>query len=481
MNNISEHTIFSLNQSISIVKNQNDGAIIFNPDNSIEKYINPVGLKMLEMLIPDSTILNASRQLAGIYKDIEERQILSDLKDFYKELMSSDFIKIGSGEKTAPDPRPFPALGDAPKIVDIAVTGKCNLRCPYCFYDDDMRGRNDIPLDQWLTFFYEVKRAGVRNLVLSGGEVFLRQDLWELIDGVVDIGLRFSLLSNGTLIDEYVIHHLGNTNRLKRLNSIQISIDGSGPEVHDRIRGKGSFQRSVKGLKLLLAHGFPVTVRVTVNRLNVHDLENIAKLLLVNLNLPMFSVNDALAIGAACGLNDGITLTVQQQYDAMKRLAAIQQNFGAGRVQASAGPLARWHYFQEMEESRAINQPKSGMGYLSSCGCASVKLAVHHDGTMAPCNMLTGLTIGEINKDVFANVWRHHPVLKQLRDRRKIPIVNSSGCEDCEWSDFCKGGCPAKVFHDTGDLNRSNLNDCYRLFLLENNGRKPWLEDTRDG
>ena len=92
--------------------------------------------------------------------------------------------------------------------------------------------------------------------------------------------MRYSLLTNGTLITEKTAAMLTSGRREQRLSSIQVSIDGSCPEIHDASRGRGSFDRAIRGLRLLHEAGLPVTSRVTINRYNVDDLENIAGLLL---------------------------------------------------------------------------------------------------------------------------------------------------------------------------------------------------------
>ena len=86
--------------------------------------------------------------------------------------------------------------------------------------------------------------------------------------------MRYSLLSNGTLVDGDVVARL--LERRTRLDSIQISIDGSCAEIHDASRGRGSFDKALRGLRLLKQAGLPVTSRVTINRHNVGDLERIA-------------------------------------------------------------------------------------------------------------------------------------------------------------------------------------------------------------
>jgi MoaA/NifB/PqqE/SkfB family radical SAM enzyme len=110
--------------------------------------------------------------------------------------------------------------------INIALTGRCNLRCKYCFYADEMTALRDLPTDKWLAFFEELGRLKVMDVTLTGGEVFTRRDLFELIDGVVANRMRYTLLSNGTLIDEKMLAKFEEGKRRLRLNSIQISIDG---------------------------------------------------------------------------------------------------------------------------------------------------------------------------------------------------------------------------------------------------------------
>ena len=96
----------------------------------------------------------------------------------------------------------------SPQHLDIAITGKCNLACEYCFYADEMPGRSDLPTERWLAFFEELGRLEVMNVTLTGGEVFSRSDLFELIDSLVANRMRYSLLSNGTLISEKTVKQL---------------------------------------------------------------------------------------------------------------------------------------------------------------------------------------------------------------------------------------------------------------------------------
>lgn len=362
-------------------------------------------------------------------------------------------------------------LMPSPRSVGISITGRCNLRCKYCFYADEMAALSDLPTDRWLAFFEELGRLGVMDVCLTGGEAFTRPDLFELIDGVVANRMRYNILSNGTLIDEQVLAQFEVGKRRLRLDYIQISIDGSCAEVHDKSR-PGSFDRSVRGLRLLKEAGFPVAVRVTINRHNLHDLENIAHLLLDEIGLASFGTNEAMPIGSGCRNEPEIALTTREMAEAMETIGRLLERY-PGRLTAQAGPQAKLQAYAEMEHARRTGEKTArwGMGYLTACGCVFSRIDVLHDGTIVPCCMLPEVTLGNIGTDSLAALWQAHASMKALRERRTIPMEQVAGCEDCDWAPYCNGGCPGLAHQLTGDFNRANPQDCYRRFLVETEER----------
>jgi SynChlorMet cassette radical SAM/SPASM protein ScmE len=457
---------WSRKPQISVCLEGDNNAILFDPDTGLEKVINATGLIVWQAMDGKASTDALAQTLADCCDIPVNNEILSDVTEFSDELLNEGFAvaQEAPAEKPAA-PEAYSNIADAPRDFDLSLTGKCNLHCAYCFYHDEMASRPDLSLEEWLTFFDELKRLGVRDATLSGGEVFVRPDLWALIDGLVDSRMRYSILSNGTLVNEKTLSEFEKNKRRRRLTSIQVSIDGSRAEIHDKSRGAGSFEKALRGLRLLKEAGFPVTVRVTVNRYNVEDLDNIARLLLDDVGLSGFGTNDAMPMGSGCDNQKDIVLTAQQQVLAMKTLARLQRHYN-GRITATAGPLAKWHSYREMEKARKTGAKslRWKMGYLTACGCVFNKLSVHPDGIITPCNMLTKLTLGHINRETLTDIWKGHPVLKALKDRRGIPMTSVPGCEDCEWAAFCNGSCPGLAYEMTGDVNRANPHDCYRRF-----------------
>jgi SynChlorMet cassette radical SAM/SPASM protein ScmE len=354
-----------------------------------------------------------------------------------------------------------------PKDMQIAITGRCNLRCKYCFYADEMVALQDLSTQDWLNFFDELGRLGLMRVTLTGGEVFTHPDLFDLVDGVIANRMRYSLLSNGTLITEKVLEQFEVGKRRLRLDYIQISIDGSTAEVHNKSRPK-SFDRAIRGLRLLKEAQFPIAVRVTINRHNIHDLENIAHLLLDEIGISSFGTNDAQPIGAGCENQPEIALTTQEQVFVMEVFERLNEHY-PGRINAQAGPQAQELMYQEMEHARLTGEmtPRWAMGCLSGCNRVFSSLDVLHDGTLVPCHMLPGVALGNILTDSLEEIWLNHPLMHALRNRQQIPMAEVPGCEGCEWTSYCNGGCPGLAHQLTGNFNLANPRSCYRRFLVE--------------
>ena len=65
-----------------------------------------------------------------------------------------------------------------PRSVELEITAKCNLRCKYCsHYSSEGDVHTELPATEWLIFFKECRKLGVMNVLLSGGEPFLRKDI----------------------------------------------------------------------------------------------------------------------------------------------------------------------------------------------------------------------------------------------------------------------------------------------------------------
>jgi SynChlorMet cassette radical SAM/SPASM protein ScmE len=319
-----------------------------------------------------------------------------------------------------------------------------------------------LSTEQWLQFFVELGSMAVMDVSLGGGEPFLRPDLIDLIEGIIQNKMRFCILSNGSLIDDHIAEYIAGT---RRCNYVQVSIDGASSEVHDSCRGKGSFVKAVRGIKTLQRHNVPVVARLTLHHQNVHDIANVTSFLLDELGLPVFSTNSAGYLGA-CRKNAGeVLLTKEDRQVAMHDLLSLSQKY-PGRITALAGPLCDAKYWREMEVARLSHNPAFPKGgRLTGCGCPFGEISVRADGMIIPCTMLAHMVLGRINSDSLQEVWLNNPELNRLRMRQKIPLNEFEFCRGCDYMLYCTGNCPGIAFTLTGDVNRPSPDACLRKFL----------------
>jgi len=361
-------------------------------------------------------------------------------------------------------------LMKTPRSVDLAITNRCNLRCTYCSHFTGAGDvGQDLPKEEWLQFLEELNRSAVMNVTLQGGEPFYRKDLSELVDGIVENQMRFDILSNGTLITDGMAAFLAATGRC---DGVQVSIDGSVPTTHDACRGEGNFLKAMQGIKSLRNHNVPVSVRVTIHKHNVRDLENVAELLLEDTGLPGFSTNSASYMGLCRKNTDQIQLTVEERSLAMKTLLELNKKY-SGRISASAGPLAEARNWLEMEEALREGQDLiEGRGFLSACNGPMNQIAVRADGVMTPCIQMSHIELGRINRDNLQEVWQEHPELNRLRERHKISLSDFEFCQGCEHLGYCTGNCPALAYTILGREDHPSPDACLKRFL-EAGGRLP--------
>jgi SynChlorMet cassette radical SAM/SPASM protein ScmE len=351
----------------------------------------------------------------------------------------------------------------SPRNVDLELTARCNLRCSYCyFFSNPSVQYQDLPTSEWLRFFDELGSLGVMTVCLAGGEPFIREDLRELLQGIVRNRMRFSILSNGGLIDDSIAAFIKGTGRC---DSIQISIDGSCAEIHDSCRGRGAFEGALRGIKILQRNKIPVTVRTTIHRRNVHDLEAVARFLLEELGLESFSTNAAGYLGSCRMHANDVLINREERVLAMTTLERLSAKYD-GRITAEAGPLAdarMWRAMEEAADQKAA--PFAEGGCLSGCGCTYSQIAVRADGTIIPCCMLPHMELGHIRHNALGDVWKNSEKLQALRERKNIRLSDFEHCEGCSYIPYCTGNCPGLSYTHTGIVNHPSPDACYRQFL----------------
>ena len=149
----------------------------------------------------------------------------------------------------------------------------CNLSCSYCVAESyvgaDRRGLDAL---QVFRIIDEAKEIGFRELFLTGGEPFILHDIFSMIEYGLERLEHVTVLSNGILLKGKRLAQLEALPHRERL-TIQISLDGSCADIHDRYRGVGSWQKAIEAITRLKQAGFHVRLGTTQTPENTDDLD----------------------------------------------------------------------------------------------------------------------------------------------------------------------------------------------------------------
>ncbi len=163
------------------------------------------------------------------------------------------------------------------ECLGLEVTTRCNSSCSHCFVRARGPQRSGLVPALAQNMVQEGYEAGFRHLHLTGGEPLLWEGLLEILDQAFGLGYQTAFLNtNGTLLTGKVSRKLANYEGL----SISISLQGP-RRNHDRLRGKGSYDRALGGIRQALDAGLPVHVFSPVGRSLISEMPRFAEKLFI--------------------------------------------------------------------------------------------------------------------------------------------------------------------------------------------------------
>lgn len=158
----------------------------------------------------------------------------------------------------------------------IEVTHACNQHCRHCYLDGGIhREIKEMTTEQIKKIFTEFKEQGGRYVVFTGGEPLMRNDVFELLDCLESLGIRFTFASNSLGMNKERLEKLAS---YKGLSEYFTSILGTTPEKHKSIAGKDSFQSALDAIKFFDKKGISTFVQATLANDYIDDMEDILKL-----------------------------------------------------------------------------------------------------------------------------------------------------------------------------------------------------------
>ena len=314
------------------------------------------------------------------------------------------------------------------------TTWRCPLRCRHCFLGGD--APEELSLSEVVDVLDQLADMGVMSLLLSGGEVFARDDFLDILGAARRRGFMVLVKTSGTLCrpeDCDTMAALG-------VRTVHVSLYSHRPSIHDRVtRLPGSFDRSLATILRLQDLGMHVEAAVTLLKGFETDFSRVRQGLMAQ-GIRTVAINELKDMGCFDGYNlDGLWV------DESSRREQWATAFGDR-------PPRR-----EMRAEEPV--------------CLAGRLSVHvgPDGTVRPC-LEWPESIGSLREARLEDLWRDHPALRRLRT---LSWETTEGCMACADRIWCHP-CPARSVQETGDPARPAPSICQRTALwrrLDPDGR----------
>jgi radical SAM protein with 4Fe4S-binding SPASM domain len=274
---------------------------------------------------------------------------------------------------------------------------------------------------------------GVETIVFTGGEPFLRRDFPDIVVFAAELEFPYvSVATNGTLLDHEIAARLRYPNL-----TVQVSVDGDRPEVHDRMRGvQGSFEKSMRALTLLLEEGVQVKSNTSVTNLNVDAVPGIIELM-SNKKVPC-RFQGMVPIGRGRTNAGEIMLSPARMKSLSEYLVGM--NLDPGGLSFTLNPAP--------QDAMDLN----GSG---ACSAGSSNCAITSTGEVVPCTYFWGFQGENVRHHSFHWIWENSRLLNYFRCIKLAEIKGH--CRKCKWFMRCRGGCRAECYLN-GDLFGSNSN-----------------------
>jgi radical SAM protein with 4Fe4S-binding SPASM domain len=316
------------------------------------------------------------------------------------------------------------------------VTYACNYGCPICFTSAGKRHADELTTAEARLMIRNAHEASVRDIIISGGEPFMRPDMLELLSFMAEFGITARIASNGSLLTRDLLERLRRDTLTK---SFQISIETLDPDLYNRLHGTSgvALEVALNSLRLIQESGLHTTISVRVTPDTIPGMTAL--------------LDHACAEGWAtvtlhCPLHTGRTSgAYPQDADILSSIEPVLQHFAALPEKWLVETYIPWAPYHPVMK-RLENSVKV---IHRGCSAGRDRLSIHPTGAVSPCICMdiSEAYLGNVRQDDFRALFKDSWICNLLRDPAQHGV-----CASCANLPDCGGGCRAAAIAVTGVL-----------------------------
>lgn len=366
-------------------------------------------------------MLRSGKCVGDIIETVDSEEAMGDLKIVLAAIFARRFAGVNA--------EVIKEYLEGYKMLNIYITNACNLKCKHCFMLSGNKLENELTLGDWMKVLTSFKENGGEFVTFSGGEPLMFKNFPQIISHAHDLGLKSTVLSNGLLWSDKLIHELA-----PFIDEIQFSLDGVDEETNSMVRGRGHFEKVVDTIVKFANAGVKTSVATTFTYDNLNENTQIRYKNLVDLIKEKTSGKDVffkLSKKLLPGRDVHFTAEENEKYSAIIKDIEKHVDENADYENFLAGHTAN----------------------LVAINCGLGGISVSSDGNVYFCNRINEM-------ESFGNVTEK-PMSFFMEKGKEIHLATSVDnvipCKDCELRYICDGGCRIDDFDFAGKIQSSAL------------------------
>ncbi len=347
-----------------------------------------------------------------------------------------------------------------PRLAVWEFTLACDQRCLHCGPRSAHRRPNELTTDEALRLVRELADLGVGEVVLIGGEAYLRDDFILVIRAIREAGMACGVTTGGYNLTRARADAMVEAG----VQSVSVSIDGLAP-AHDHVRGRPqSWERALAALRHVKAAGARPSCNTQVNQRSRHDLLALADVL-GEVGVRAWQLQITVAHGAAADHPD----LILQPYMMLELEPVLDRLLGrCDELGIAVYPANNLGYFGPLEHRlrRRVG------GFFRGCNAGKESIGIESDGAIKNCPTLGGPANvgGDWREHGLAAIWERAPEIRYIGRRTLDDLWGY--CRECYYADTCMAGCTAAAepllgrpgnnpfcFHRAAELARQGLRE----------------------
>ncbi|MBN2398019.1 MAG: heme b synthase [Deltaproteobacteria bacterium] len=328
------------------------------------------------------------------------------------------------------------------RMIAWEVTRGCNLACVHCRASSKC-GPYEGELDtaRCLKLIDEIAAFSSPVIILTGGEPYFREDIFEIASYGTEKGLRMVLATNGTLVTDEIARRTIDAG----VQRVSISLDGPDAASHDAFRGvPGAFEGAMAGIESFKRAGMEFQINTTITRLNLDRMEEI-----YNLAIRVEAAAHHIFLLVPTGRGREMADQEISAEDYEQALGWFYEQGFTSPIQLKATCAPQYYRIFHQRKKGEKRERQSGASPFHSMtrGCmgGSSFCFISHTGQVQPCGFLE-IDCGQIKETGFQEIWNNSKIFNDLRDLGKY----KGKCGRCEFLKVC-GGCRARAYEINGD------------------------------